>query len=257
MRELLRKPTVSRIQRVWLGGPSVRATSVAAVALIALSSGGYADEAFHCPKPETVIAFNNGSPITFTGQAGLECVFKTANGKFTHQFLGLAGANSPFAQNHGERLFPLKVGNEITYTSTANSSHATGELVSPTMTIYYSNTVKVVRQEQLATAAGTFDTYVIEWHEIVLGKGSGAWLNTVWYAPNLGYIVKQRNETLGGIRSGRDLCDYIAQAAQCGRYVPVKTDPSVSSEPAHEAPEAASRFASQLSSTSSVHGRAH
>jgi len=178
----------------------------AALALVSLGEVGYADASFHCPRPETVITFNNHSAITFTGQSGFECVFKTATGKFVHRFLGLAAADSPFARNHGEQLFPLKIGNEVTFQSTADSSHATGDLVNPTMTIYYTTTVRVVRQEQVATDAGTFDTYVIEWHQIALGKGTGAWMYTMWYAPDLGYVVKQTNETRTGY--GRD-AEYV------------------------------------------------
>jgi hypothetical protein len=173
---------------------------ISACAFVPAIGRASADElpAFRCPMPGTVITFIDGGSITFADQTGMTCQARSGKGDSVPQFLGLARAGSDLEKNHGERLFPLRVGNEIDFTSTGDSSHATGDIVSNTTTVYYQNNVKVVRQEKLVTAAGAFDTFVIEWHQQITGKISGAWLTTIWFAPDLGYRIKGKYETRQG-----------------------------------------------------------
>jgi hypothetical protein len=175
-----------------------------ACALLAFSRAGYADDSFHCPKPGTVIAFNNSGGLTITGQTGLICEAKTSGGARLRRFLGLVDPGSPLVENHAEQLFPLKIGNEIEFTTVMSSSHLTGESVTSMTTAYVMNTVKVARQEKLVTAGGTFETYVIEYHRLAKGHWLGAWMTTYWFAPELGYAVKEKNETrMGGGSEGQ------------------------------------------------------
>ena len=131
-------------------------------ALIA-PSAARADDQFHCPPPGTVLTYSEGSSITITDQIGLICQARTSRSLFD-RFLGIVSTGSSLAQNGGERLFPWRVGTEFEYDhGTDAHAHVWGSaLPGSSPVIYYHDTVKVARQEKLATAAGTFDTFVIE-----------------------------------------------------------------------------------------------
>ena len=172
-----------------------------ALALTLLAAPAFAED-FHCPKPGTVLTFSDGGSITVTGQMGFMCQVQGKKGSFD-RLLGIASTESGLFKNHGERLFPWRIGTEIEYDYSADTTaHVSGSTVSTGSLVYYHDTVKVVRQEKLVTAAGTFDTFVIEWHEDIKNRGiQGAWLYTVWFAPDVGYAVKQTTETKFGYGS--------------------------------------------------------
>jgi clan AA aspartic protease (TIGR02281 family) len=144
------------------------------------------------------MTFSEGSSLTFTSQAGLLCRARTNKGGLVSQFLGLTAPASDLEQNHGERLFPWRIGNQVDFMTSGTTANATGDIANVSKEVYYDNTVKVIGQEKLATPAGTFDTFVIEWHRQVRGKWLGAWATTVWFVPELGYWVKLRHETRQG-----------------------------------------------------------
>jgi len=169
-----------------------------ALALVLQASSSGADEAFHCPEPGTVMTFSEGSSLTFTGQEGLMCRARTNKGGLVSQFLGLTAPASDLEQNHGERLFPWRVGNQVDFMTSSTTANAAGVLVDSIKDAYYDNTVRVIGQEKLVTPAGTFDTVMIEWHRQVRGKWLGAWATTVWFAPELGYWIKFKHETRQG-----------------------------------------------------------
>ena len=85
----------------------MRAIIAAAVGMITLTSLSHADEAFHCPKPGTVVTLNVIT-VTFTGQSGFVCTARSSDGRSVGRFLGLDSTESNLAKNHGERLFPLR-----------------------------------------------------------------------------------------------------------------------------------------------------
>jgi clan AA aspartic protease (TIGR02281 family) len=172
--------------------------TLALVALVLLASLSQADEAFHCPDPGTVMTFSDGGSLTFTTQEGLTCQARTNKGSLVSQFLGLAVPGSDLEKNHGERLFPWRVGNQIDFMTSGTTANATGDLVTTVKDVYFDNTIKVVGQEKLTTPAGSFDTFVVEWHRQVKGRWSGTWLTTVWFAPELGYVIKSKHETRQG-----------------------------------------------------------
>jgi len=175
---------------------------LAALTLIALASASHADEGaeFHCPKAGTVLVFNGKGSLTFTEQDGFTCVAKSGTaGKVIRRYLGI-GTASWLAENHLERLFPLKVGNEIEVAPrVGDSSHLVGPTVTSTSVVYYRHVFRVLRQERLETKAGGFETYVIEDHLDAYGsKANGAWVYTYWWAPELGHVVKETHETRMG-----------------------------------------------------------
>ena len=183
----------------------------AAAALLLQASSIGADEAFRCPEPGTVMTFSEGSSLTFTGQEGLMCRARTNKGGLVSQFLGLTAPAADLEKNHGERLFPWRVGNQVDFMTSGTTADATGDIANVAKDVYYDNSVKVVGQEKLVTPAGTFDTVVIEWHRQVRGRWLGAWATTVWFAPKLGYWIKFKFETRQG--SGPETSFELASIA--------------------------------------------
>ena len=183
----------------------------AATALLLQASASGADEAFRCPEPGTVMIFSEGSSLTFTGQEGLMCRARTNKGGLVSQFLGLTAPAADLEKSHGERLFPWRIGNQVDFMTSGTTANATGDIANVAKDLYYDNSVKVVGQETLATPAGAFDTFVIEWHRQVRGRWLGAWATTVWFAPKLGYWIKFKFETRQG--SGPETSFELASIA--------------------------------------------
>ena len=207
---------------------------VLAYVFVTPTSGARADEQqeFHCPKPSTVITFGDSGSFTYTGQTGMTCQARTDSGRLVSQFLGLTASGSDLENNHVERLFPLRIGNEIDFTSSGPRVNATGDLVVTTEDIYYDNTVKVVRQEKLVTAAGTFDTFVIEWdQQIKDARSKGAWLTTMWFAPDLGARIKAKFQTLQGY--GNDMSNEVTSVTLPHSNAPPTAATSSPSPPEH------------------------
>ena len=207
---------------------------IAALAGAALASPSYADDAFHCPKPGTVFSFSNGGKVTFGEQDGFTCVATDVKDRPLKAFLGLSTLPD-LAKNHAEKLFPFKVGDQFEFDRTLDPSHVSGS-ISPNITaIYYHDTIKVLRQERLTTPGGTFDTYVVERKSNITNRGIvGAWTWTYWWAPELGYLVKEVDQTHGGYGTDRqwELSSITAPA-------PASPPATVSTPPASQ-PAAAS-----------------
>jgi clan AA aspartic protease (TIGR02281 family) len=213
----------------------VKPTWAGAIALILLASSSEAEPAFQCPQPGTVITYNEGSSLTFTEQAGTTCRARTKEGRLVPLSLGLFLPGADLDKNQGERLLPLRVGNEIEFTSSASTASASSVLTESIKEAYFDNNVKVVGQEKLTTAAGTFDTFVVEWHRQVRGKWAGTWLATAWLAPSVGATVRFKFETRQGY--GRDLAFEIASVT-----VPKENPaPAARAAPVPEAPAAATQ----------------
>ncbi len=215
----------------------------AAVALILQASASAAQEAFHCPEPGTVLTYSEGTSLTFTSQEGLTCRARTNKGALVSQFLGLPAPSVDLEKNHGEGLFPWRVGNQVEFMTSGSTANATGILVETIKDVYYDNTVKVLGQEKLATVAGTVDTFVIEWHRQARGRWLGAWASTIWFAPQLGYWIKFKHETRQGYgpETSFELASIAApkeSAAPSARALPA---PQPTAAPA--APDAANAVA--------------
>jgi hypothetical protein len=198
---------------------------VGAAFVLALPSLSYADDAPECPKPGTRIAFNNRLPVEIVGQEGFVCLVKGADNKGgTQVFRMLLGMSSysAWAENHVERLFPFKVGNEVDFTSTGDSSHIAANLTE-TQTLYYKDEVKVLRQERIDTKMGSFNTWVIEDRQYTQGRISGTWVTTYWWAPELGYTVKRTYEVRAGLGTNETL--EITSLLSVGS-IPSATEPA-------------------------------
>jgi hypothetical protein len=167
------------------------------VALIALTSVSYADDSFHCPKPGTIVTYGSAGSVTFTGQTGLTCEGRSGNTAY-RRILGMIVPAYELEEARAEKLLPLKVGNEIEFTTKMDSSHVIGEGTTSFSMFYMRINVKVAREEKLTVAAGTFDALVVEQHMLALGHFSGAWMYTYWFVPDLGLTVREKYETRAG-----------------------------------------------------------
>ena len=167
-------------------------------AVMALTSPSYADETFHCAKPGTVVTYGTAGSVTFTGQSGLTCQGRSGNAAYS-VILGIIPTELELDETSAQKLLPLKISREIEFTSKMGSSHVLGEGTDSFSMFYVRSKVKVAREEKLVTAAGTFDTLVIEHHIDALGHYSGSWMRTYWFAPDLGLMVKEKLETHGGM----------------------------------------------------------
>jgi predicted aspartyl protease len=217
----------------------MRLALAALIALSLLGSQSEADDAFHCPEPGTVLRFTEGTVLTFTTQDGLICRARSNKGALFSQFLGIAPAELELEKHEGERLFPWRVGSQVEFLSPPTPVNTAGATENYAKDAYFDNSFKVVRQEKLTTAAGTFDTVVIEWHRQVRGRWLGTWLTTIWLAPELGFAVKVTRETRQG--PGLDLSYELAsvtsprQGAAAARAAP-SPEPSPLGKSAAAAP---------------------
>ncbi len=173
------------------------AAVMAVIASMALASASHADEPFHCPKPGTVVVYGTEGSVNFTSQAGLTCEGISGRADY-RRVLGMILPRFELDEARAQQLLPLKVGNEVEYTIKMDSSHMDGEGINSFSIFYMRINLKVVRQERLVTAAGSFDTLVVEQHMLALGHLQGAWLYTFWFVPELGLSVKETYETRTG-----------------------------------------------------------
>jgi hypothetical protein len=167
-----------------------------AIAFALIASPTLAQD-FHCPRPGTRLSFNTNSPIEIIGQEELICLVKVEGGKTVRMLLGI-NSDQFWTDNHVEKLFPFKVGNEVEYTSSADSSHVAANLMELPI-VYYQDNVKVLREEKITTKVGTFDTWVIEDRQISRSRMNGTWVTTYWWAPEVGYVVKKTFEVRAGL----------------------------------------------------------
>jgi len=172
-------------------------------ALIVLTSAGHAEDAFHCPKPGTVVTYGKAGSVTFTGQTGLTCEGRSGSTAY-RRLLGMISPEFELDEASAQKLLPLKVGSEIEFTTKMGSSHTDGEGTTSFSMFFMQSKVKVVRQEKLVTAAGSFDTLMIEHHMDALGHWRGTWMYTYWFAPDLGLTLKEKFETRAGGGSDRE-----------------------------------------------------
>jgi hypothetical protein len=148
------------------------------------------DVAFRCPAPGTEIDFSDGTRRVFaasTAPGVLDCSFTAAGAARAATAFGAFSSSS--AEEALQRLWPLRVGNQVSFVNQANIDRS------------YDETYRVVRHEMATVPAGTFDTFIIEWD----GRGTDQYANgyhetaTFWYAPEIGYVVKVEHHLMGGL----------------------------------------------------------
>ncbi len=171
-------------------------------ALILITAPSFAED-FHCPKPGTVIEFTEeGGKLTFASQDGMWCVGTGSSGQPWKRYAHVAG-NSKFGQslidNHVEQIWPLQLGKQIEFKVPASTDNLTGGTASTGIPFWYTEKYTVVRQERVTVKAGTFDAWVIE-HREDANRFIGT--DTMWYAPEVGYIIKYNYHVAMGI--GKD-----------------------------------------------------
>jgi hypothetical protein len=135
-----------------------------------------------CPPAGTVIENSVGSRIRFTESTDPYCNYVDTKGEPRLRWRSLWPASSRLVKEGGaelSKLWPLEVGKKVTvtYSEGAGAWHFT---------------YTILRRELVSVPAGQFDTFVIEQEErgIANGPGYRGFLRH-WYAPELGYYVKQ------------------------------------------------------------------
>ena len=154
------------------------------------------EQGFRCPDPGTVMEFQGGGRIEFTSQDGLWCLGKEGAKPFRYW-----GAVSSTPLEPAAALWPLSVGKKLDYKFQGNASNQTGS-GGVTPDFWYHDTITVLRKEPVQTKAGRFDAYVIELHREITGKVLGTFIRTIWWSPEVGYVVKSEYRVVQGI--GKD-----------------------------------------------------
>lgn len=93
-----------------------------------------------------------------------------------------------------ERIWPLAVGKSTSFIIPQTSANG--------VRAGWQEKLAVLRQEDITTDAGQFQTFVVETRERSLA-GDSQTITTAWYAPAVGFVVKYRRDVEAG--SGRSL----------------------------------------------------
>jgi hypothetical protein len=140
---------------------------------------------FRCPSSGTTIKASGGRLFRFTDENGLRCGYTDETGDRHERYALVADAISRINKKDLDGLWPLKVGKTVEFSVFDATPRATADRP---VVRNYQETFTVARQQRITVAAGTFDTFVVEWRE----KGSTPTnrteaLATLWYAPQVGY----------------------------------------------------------------------
>jgi hypothetical protein len=181
---------------------------LAMAAAITLASPSFADDAFQCPKAGTVLTWSSGGRVTIGEQDGFTCVATGANGRPFRIFLGLTWFPD-LVSNHVERLYPFRAGNQMEFDRNGTVTNTVGSTVTTSTRPAFHDVIRVVRLERVTTKAGTFSAFVIEQRDYsLMAKGSPPWVRTYWWAPQLGYSVKQVEELNGRVTNQYELTEW-------------------------------------------------
>lgn len=139
-----------------------------------------------CPKPGTTFTNSDGASITIGSGDGLWCS-ATSSKSGTFKMYGLLLRSDSQREPTAEgleavtKLWPLEVGKTAKYKLVRGSDA-------------WSEEYKVVRQEPLNTAAGTFNAFVVtQREEGFYAMGTSRQFRgtyTIYIAPEVGYLVK-------------------------------------------------------------------
>ena len=137
---------------------------------------------FHCPAPGTVVEYNSGVTLTFTGRDGFRCTYTDEAGVTVEKYAGF-GDDVAMLNAGLDRLWPLSLGAEqiLTVPGLSASSTTFGSVT---------ERFTVMTGETISVPAGKFDTVVIEQEEAVSGNNGHNAKRTFWYAPDLGVVIK-------------------------------------------------------------------
>lgn len=143
------------------------------------------------PAIGTRLVTTTGGYFEIAGTESLDVVTRNASGqsyRWIGGFMHRIGQASDSQLAEIRSLHPLAVGRSVSFDTagvTARGSNAA-----------YNHRIRVLKQEQVVVAAGTFQTFVIEWRERNISQlgsrpdSSAEFIRTYWYAPEIGFIVK-------------------------------------------------------------------
>jgi hypothetical protein len=126
--------------------------------------------------------------MLFAGVKVFSCTYKKKNKEEAEKFGALAD-DARFLDAGLGKLWPLKVGGEQIFSLGAAQERFT-----------------VLRREAVELAAGTFDTFVIEQEESVMGRNGK---RLFWYAPDFGLVVQSKFTRLPTRQYGGDTWDGV------------------------------------------------
>jgi hypothetical protein len=164
--------------------PASAPASAGPAATVAYSRYESATAEFHCPAAGTLIRTSTNASFKFTEESGFACGYLDQQGAQRQRYAVFADGYGRLARKEIAALWPLKVGSSVEFVITDDTA--------PQMRKRdYAESFSVVRTETVTVPAGTFDTFVVEWHE----KSTNPTLRseaivTSWYAPRIGYVVK-------------------------------------------------------------------
>ncbi len=144
---------------------------------------------FHCPQAGLLIRTSTGEQFRFIDANGERCRYVDKNGDTRELYALLVDGFGQAAKTDLDRLWPLRVGNRVEYDIVDTTP------VQPTDRFsqrHYHETFEVLRQERIAVPAGSFDAFVLQRQEKEIGRHHDTSVATVtmWYAPQVGSIVK-------------------------------------------------------------------
>ncbi|MBI3507449.1 MAG: hypothetical protein HY059_21650 [Proteobacteria bacterium] len=140
----------------------------------------------------TSFTTNAGGGFKVSAVEGMAVTTVNASGAAAHWQLGgmlPLVASSKFDRALAEKIFPLKVGNKTVFDQmSANGLNG------------WRHTVEVVRSETLKIDGRDYATFVVEDLAKAINDSQGGFVRkrTVWYAPELGWLLKMNEEQLAG-----------------------------------------------------------
>jgi hypothetical protein len=216
---------------------------------------------FRCPAAGIVIQNSTGGRLTFTEANGFRCSYTDETGQKRERYAVFADGYSRLARKEIEGLWPLKVGNIVTFHVNDSSSVQVSDR-------YFvrdlDETFTVGRQERITVPAGTFDTFVVDWTEQETGPNPTGAATNMWYAPSVGYVVKSsvhmlNNNEVSSISAARYVgmtYDTVQIAMPNGASAPVATTVPVAPKPVSaSSPAAASPAAAPAPASASPEER--
>jgi hypothetical protein len=146
--------------------------------------------AFVAPKPGTKLFLSSGVTFQVGAVTGHTLELNNMKGEPVPPLVGLFFRPQP--EGHYDRagieaIWPLEIGKTVS-TAAKGAKGAEQKL-----------TLRVVKTETIAVPAGRYDCFVVD---LDLDIGHGKWIGRFrnWYAPALGFVVKNQLEMLAGDR---------------------------------------------------------
>ncbi|HYG87092.1 MAG TPA: hypothetical protein VD978_12610 [Azospirillum sp.] len=154
---------------------------------------------FLCPVPGTVIETSTGGRLAFAVGSGLECAYTLSERSKRRRFAHVTGTDGTIYKQAADKLaalWPLTPGREVSLVTYRGKNS-------------WTHTYRVSGPETVDTAAGNFVAFRIEhshsgnqesYRSSEVGVRYAA-IDTIWYAPEVGYTVKFQHLHISGTPS--------------------------------------------------------